>query len=92
VNAPTTWTSRPARKWAEVYPILDGRSDVDQGTADALTAYCSAWSQWLAAEAQVKTLGLVIKSAAGSPWKIPIWPWARKAQTALRQWGGRVAD
>ena len=41
------------RKWAELYPVLDERGDIDQGTADALAAYSVAWSQWIAAQAQV---------------------------------------
>ena len=40
---------------------------MDQGTLDALAAYCQAWSRWTAAEAQVSTLGPVVKSPAGFP-------------------------
>ena len=41
--------SEPARQEVgRSYPILDGRGDVDQGTLDALAAYCQAWSRWTA--------------------------------------------
>jgi P27 family predicted phage terminase small subunit len=76
------------RKWAEVSAILDGRGDIlDAGTLDALACYASAWSQWLTAEAQVKTLGLVVKSPAGFAQENPFLSVARKAQTELRRWG-----
>ena len=74
------------RKWKEVLPILEARGDIDQGTADALACYCSAWSQWAAAEAQVKTLGLIVRSAAGVAQENPYLTVARKAQVAMRQW------
>ena len=74
------------RKWAEVLPVLETRGDIDQGTADALAAYCVAWSQWTAAEAQVQTLGLVVKSAGGFAQENPYLGIARKAQVAMRQW------
>jgi P27 family predicted phage terminase small subunit len=89
-EAPLNLDDEGRRKWGEVYPILESRGDVDQGTLDALTAYCSAWSQWLAAEAQVKTLGAVVKSAAGFAQENPFLTVARKAQTAMRQWAGEL--
>ena len=74
------------RKWAQVFPVLEARGDIDQGTADALAAYCVAWSQWMAAQAQVQTLGLVVKSAGGFAQENPYLGIARKAQVAMRQW------
>lgn len=77
-------------KWAEVYPILEGRADTQQGTLDALAAYCVAWSQWTAADTQVKALGLVVKSPNGFPVENPYLPIARKAQSELRRWGSEL--
>lgn len=73
-------------KWAEVLPILEGRGDLDQGTLDALAAYATAWSRWTAAEAQVSTLGLVVKSPAGFPVANPYAAAAAAASRQMRQW------
>jgi P27 family predicted phage terminase small subunit len=77
-------------KWAEVYPILRGRGDVDQGTLDALAAYCSAWSRWTAAEQQVSALGPVVKSPAGFAVPNPFVAIAASAQRQLRQWAAEL--
>ena len=54
------------RKWAEAPAILDGRGEaLDAGTLDPIARHASAWSQWVQAAAQVKTLGMVVKSPAG---------------------------
>ena len=77
-----------AEKWRQVYAIIVKRGDdLDAGVLDALACYCSAWSQWLSAEAKVKELGLVCKSAAGFAQENPFLSVARKAQTELRRWG-----
>lgn len=78
-----------AAKWLEVAPLLVERGDVDQGTQDALAAYCGAWSQWLEATNKVKTEGAVVRTPQGafaSPW-VGI---AKAAQVALRQWAGEL--
>jgi P27 family predicted phage terminase small subunit len=87
-NAPKHLDDEARRKWAEVFAILQSRGEpLDAGTLDALSCYCSAWSQWLMAEAQVKALGLVVKSPAGFAQENPYLSVARKAQTELRRWG-----
>ena len=75
------------RKWAEVFPILQERGNLDAGSLDALAAYCSAWSRWTAAEQQVNTLGTVVKSPAGFPVANPYVGIAAAAQRQMRQWG-----
>jgi P27 family predicted phage terminase small subunit len=74
------------RKWAELCPVLERRGDMDQGTADALAAYATAWSRWVAAEKKVAELGPVIKSAQGFAQENPYLTIARKSQIAMRQW------
>lgn len=86
-NSPEHLDAQARAKWTAVYAILQGRGELDTGTLDALACYCSAWSQWLASEAQVKTLGLVVKSPAGFAQENPFLAIARKAQTELRRWG-----
>lgn len=86
MNAPEHLDDVAKAKWAEVYPILEGRGDVNQGTLDALAAYCSAWSRWTAAEQQVNALGPVVKSPAGFPVANPYAAAAAAAQRQMRQW------
>ncbi len=70
-------------KWAELAPTLDMTKP---GTADALAAYCVAYSRWTAAEAKVSELGSVIKSAAGFAIQSPYVAIAAAAQRQMRQW------
>ena len=87
-KAPEHLDEQARAKWAEVLAILDGRGDVlDAGTVDAAACYCSAWSQWTAAQAQVQQLGMVVKSAAGFAIPNPYLAVAKDAQRQMRQWG-----
>ena len=90
IPPPASLDEPAAAKWVEVLPILQAREDVSQGDLDALALYCSAWSQWTAAQAQVATLGMVVKSAAGFAQENPYLGIARKAQVALRQWAAEL--
>ena len=73
-----------AEKWKE----LAGQVDVSQpGTADALTAYCVAWSEWKGARAKVDELGTVVLSPAGFPAISPYVTVAAAAERRMRQWG-----
>jgi P27 family predicted phage terminase small subunit len=74
-------------KWSAVLPILKRRGNIDQGTLDALAAYCQAWSRWTAAEQPVNTLGAVVKSPAGFAVPNPYLAVAKDAQRQMRQWG-----
>jgi P27 family predicted phage terminase small subunit len=73
-------------KWAELFPILEGRGDIDQGVLDALAAYAVAYSQWVAAQAKIAELGPVIKSAAGFAIISPFVTVAAAAERRLKQW------
>jgi P27 family predicted phage terminase small subunit len=90
IPPPTSLDAVAAGKWREVVLILQARGDVGQGDLDALAAYCVAWSQWTTAQAQVATLGMVVKTPAGFASENPYLGIARKAQIALRQWGGEL--
>ena len=81
----------PARaKWAEVMPVLQGRGAVDQGTADALTAYCLAWARYAAAETALREHGPIVKSPSGYPIQNPWLAVANKAEEQLRKWAGEL--
>ena len=86
-EAPEHLDDQARQKWAEILPILEGRGDLDAGSLDALAAYCSAWSRWTAAEAQVNTLGAVVKSPAGFAVPNPYVAIAAAASRQMRQWG-----
>jgi len=74
------------RKWAELWPIVAQRANIDQGTLDALAAYCQAYSRWTAAETKVNELGAVVKSPAGFAVPNPYLAVAAQAQRQMRQW------
>ena len=74
-------------KWGEVFPILQERGDVGQGVADALAAYCVAYSRWTAAEQQVGLLGLVVKSPAGFAVENPYLGVSKRALIEMHRWG-----
>ena len=74
-------------KWGELVGSLQ---DQEQGTLDALAAYCSAWSRWTAAESKVAELGTVVKSPQGFPVANPYAAIAAQAQRQMRQWAGEL--
>jgi P27 family predicted phage terminase small subunit len=71
-------------KWKHLAPTLDVTLP---GIADALGAYCMAWSRWVAAEQQVAALGLVVKSPAGFPVENPYLGIVKKAMIEMHRWG-----
>jgi len=77
-------------KWQEIVVVLETRGDLDAGTLDALTCYCSAWARWTAAEAKVSELGAVVKSAAGFAVANPYVGIAKDAQRQMRQWAAEL--
>ncbi len=74
-------------KWRELAPMLD---TAQPGVADALAAYCMAWSRWTAAEGKVSELGAVVKSAAGFAMANPYVAIAAAASRQLRQWAAEL--
>ena len=85
--APPAHLDEQARaKWGEVWPIVAQRESIDQGTLDALAAYCLAYSRWQAAETKVGELGTVVKSPAGFAVPNPYVAIAAQAQRQMRQW------
>lgn len=74
-------------KWRELVGSLP---DQEQGTLDALAAYCSAWSQWTTAATKVAELGAVIRSAQGFAVQSPYVAIAAAAQRQMRQWAGEL--
>lgn len=71
-------------KWKELVGTLP---DQEQGTLDALAAYCAAWSRMVVAEAKVAELGAVVKSPQGFPVANPFLAVLQQERRAVRQWG-----
>ena len=71
-------------KWRELAPTLD---TTQPGVADALAAYCVAYSRWVKAEQQVAGLGLITKSPAGFPVENPYLGIVKRAMVELHRWG-----
>jgi len=70
-------------KWGQLVGTLP---DQQQGTLDALAAYCQAWSRMLAAESKVAELGLITKSPQGFPTANPFLSVLQQERRSLRQW------
>lgn len=81
---PSHLDAAAAAKWAELAPTLD---TTQPGIADALAAYCVAYSRWTAAEQQVATLGLVVKSPSGFPTENPYLAIVKRALIEMHRWG-----
>jgi P27 family predicted phage terminase small subunit len=86
VAPPAHLDTTATAKWAELWPIVAQRENIDQGTLDALAAYCLAYSRWTAAETKVSELGAVVKSPAGFAVPNPYVAIAAQAQRQMRQW------
>jgi P27 family predicted phage terminase small subunit len=80
--APRHLDARAKSKWREVLLQL---SDNEQGTLDALAAYCAAWSRMVDAELKVSELGTVIKTEKGLV-PNPYLSILQQERRAVRQW------
>lgn len=86
-KAPAHLDAVAVAKWTELFEFLP---DTNQGTLDALAAYCQAWSRWTAAEAKIVELGAVVKSPQGFPVANPYVAIGAAAQRQMRQWGAEL--
>jgi P27 family predicted phage terminase small subunit len=89
-DAPEHLDAQANAKWDQLVLSLRERGQIDAGTLDALSCYCSAWSRWIAAEGQVNALGTVVKSPAGFPVPNPYVAIAAAAQRQMRQWAAEL--
>ncbi len=92
MSKPTTTADPPAhlddparQKWTETLPGIAHRENMEQGTLDALAAYCLAYSRWQAAETKINELGAVVKVGGGAVVN-PYLAVARQAQAEMRKW------
>ena len=81
------WLDAEAQaEWDRVTVELQEMGLLSKTDRAALTAYCTAWSRWVEAEAQVKKYGTVVKSPEkGFPMKSPYLSIADQALETMRK-------
>ena len=81
------WLDAEAQaEWDRVTVELQEMGLLSRTDRAALTAYCTAWSRWVEAEAQVKKYGTVVKSPEkGFPMKSPYLGIADQALENMRK-------
>jgi P27 family predicted phage terminase small subunit len=84
MNTPEHLDTVARAKWQEIASTLD---TTQPGVADALAAYCVAYSRWTAAEQQVAALGLITRSPAGFPVENPYLGVVKRALIEMHRWG-----
>ena len=73
-------------KWDQLVTLV-WEHGWNPATGDALASYCTNWSRWQAAEAELAKTGPVIESPSGYPIQSPYLSISRRAQDELRRWG-----
>jgi len=81
------WLDEEARtEWERIVPELAAMGLMARADRAALAAYCTAWSRWVAAEAQVRKYGTIVKSPEkGFPMKSPYLCVADQALETMRK-------
>jgi len=73
-------------EWNRIVPELKEMGVLSRADRAALTGYCTAWSRWQKAEAQVKKFGEIVKSPdKGFPMKSPYLTIADQALETMRK-------
>ena len=81
------WLDAEAQaEWVRVTAELSDMGLLTLADRAALTAYCTAWSRWVEAEAMVKKFGTIVKSPEkGFPMKSPYLSIADQALETMRK-------
>ena len=81
------WLDAEAKaEWARITHLLQNMGILSQADRSALAAYCTAWSRWVEAEAQVRKFGMIVKSPdKGFPMKSPYLTVADQALETMRK-------
>ena len=73
-------------EWNRIVPELRAMGVLSRADRPALAAYCTAWSRWRNAEAQVRKHGPIVKSPdKGFPMKSPYLTIADQSMEAMRK-------
>jgi len=84
MNPPQYLDPSARAKWELMAATVDVTKP---GNADALAAYCVAYSRWIAAEAKVAELGLIVKTPAGFAAENPYLGIVKKMMVEMHRWG-----
>jgi len=81
------WLDDEAKaEWQRVSAELQGMGLLSTADRAALAVYCTAWSRWVNAEAQVRKFGAIVKSPEkGFPMKSPYLSIADQAMETMRK-------
>src|SRR6187397_371066 len=61
--APPDWLDEDAKtEWHRLAPVLGRLGVLAETDADALAAYCEAWTTWKGATQKIRQFGMVVKS------------------------------
>jgi P27 family predicted phage terminase small subunit len=87
IPEPPEWLDDEARaEWFRITKILDGMGLLSLADHAMVEAYCSTYSRWVQAEAQVRKYGTIVKSPdKGFPMPSPYLTVANQALEALRK-------
>lgn len=69
-------------EWVRLVPMLRVCGIVTNAERPALIALCTEWAQWMEAQTQIRTLGMLIKGKDGTPMRNPF---IRIANDSLKQ-------
>src|SRR4029453_1002250 len=87
VPGPPAWLDGEAlAEWGRITVDLAAMGLLSTADRPALAAYCTAWSRWVEAEAQVRKFGTIVKSPEkGFPMKSPYLTIADQALETMRK-------
>jgi P27 family predicted phage terminase small subunit len=74
-------------KWVLLVPLVLHGGDWHPAVADALAAYCAAWSRWKKADQEIQKTGSIVRSPSGYPIHSPFLSVAKAAEAAMQKWG-----
>lgn len=83
-RCPSHLDEEARKKWRQLAVDASWFARVD---GDAVAMYCMSWSRWLSAEAAVRQVGTVLKSADGGFYQNPYLHVANKAMEQLQKLG-----
>jgi P27 family predicted phage terminase small subunit len=82
-QAPPVWLDPAAKaEWSRLAPMLGRLGVLTETDADALAAYCEAFTTWRQATQKVRQGGMVVVRDDGSP---VVSPWLKIANEAMAQ-------
>ena len=82
---PPAWLDDDAKaEWQRLAPVLGRLGVLTETDADALCAYCEAWTTWKQATQKVRQFGMVITGKRDEPMMSPYVKIAHQALTQMR--------